>query len=69
MPFTVCGKLVENNSTKATRQKQLVENKGRKTGQKLTRRMIIKCKLIEYLQIAYWDDSVLIMVSFSLIDA
>ena len=27
----VCGKLVENNSPNATRRKQLVENKGRKT--------------------------------------
>ena len=34
----VCGKLVENNSPNATRRKQLVESKGRKTGRKLTRR-------------------------------
>ena len=42
---------------------QLVENKGRKTGRKLTRRMIIKCKLVEYLQVTHWDDSVLIMIA------
>ena len=65
----VCGKLVENNSPNATRRKQLIEIKGRKTGRKLTRRMIIKCKLVEYLQITHWDDSVLIMIQFSLIDA
>ena len=58
----VCGKLVENNSPNATRRKQLVENKGRKTGRKLTRRMIIKCKLVEYLQVTHWDDSVLIII-------
>ena len=45
-----CGKLVENNSPNATHRKQLVENKGRKTGRKLTRRMIIKCKLVEFLR-------------------
>ena len=45
-----------------TRRKQLIEIEGRKTGRKLTRRMIIKCKLVEYLQITNWDDSVLIMV-------
>ena len=52
-----------------TRQKQLVEIKGRKTGRKLSRRIIIKCKLVEYLQITHWDDPVLIMVYFSLIDS
>ena len=36
----VCGKLVENNPPNATRRKQLVEIKGRKTGRKLTRRRI-----------------------------
>ena len=30
-----------------TRRKQLVESKGRKTGRKLTRRIIIECKLVE----------------------
>ena len=50
------------NSSKTTRRKQLVENKGRKTGRKLTRRMIIKCKLVEYLHVTHWDDSVLIMI-------
>ena len=50
------------NSSKTTRRMQLVEIKGRKSGRKLTRRMIIKCKLFEYLQITHWDDSVLIMV-------
>ena len=50
------------NSPNATRRKQLVEIKGRKTGRKLTRRMIIKSKLVEYLQVTHWDDSVLIMV-------
>ena len=54
--------LAECNSSKTTRRKQLVENKGRKTGRKLTRRMIIKCKLVEYLQDTHWDDSVLIMI-------
>ena len=43
----VCGKLVENNSPNATRRKQLVEIKEQKTGQKLTRRIIIECKLVE----------------------
>ena len=65
----VCRKLVENNSPNATRRKQLVEIKRRKTGRKLTGRLIIKCKLVEYLQITHWDDSVLIMIKFSLIDA
>ena len=39
---SVCGKLVENNSLNATRRKQLVEIKRRKTGRKLTRRVIIR---------------------------
>ena len=42
----VCGKLVENNSPNATRRKH-VEIKGRKTRRKLTRRIIIECKLVE----------------------
>ena len=29
------------------RTKQLAENKGRKTGRKLTRRIIIECKFVE----------------------
>ena len=33
-------KLVENKTPNATRRKQLAENKGRKTGRKLTRRII-----------------------------
>ena len=43
----VCGKLVENNSPNATRRKQLVESRGRKSGRKLTRRTEIECKLVE----------------------
>ena len=51
MEKLVCGKLVENNSPNTTRQKQLVEIKEQKTGRKLTRRIIIECKLVEQLQI------------------
>ena len=46
--------LAECNSSKTTRR--------RKTGRKLTRRMIIKCKLVEFLQVTHCDDSVLIMI-------
>ena len=38
----VCRKLFEK-----TRRIQLVEIKGRKTGRKLTGRMIIECKIVE----------------------
>ena len=42
------GKLVENNSPKTTRRKQLAEIKGRKTRRKVTRRKHISGKLVEY---------------------
>ena len=35
------------NSPKTTRRMQLVENEWRKTGRKLSRRIIIECKLVE----------------------
>ena len=40
------GKLVENNSSKTTRRKQLVENTRRKTRRKATRRKISGGKLV-----------------------
>ena len=54
-------KLVENNSPNAICQKQLAETQGRIIGRKLTRRMIIKCNLVEQLQTTHRDNSVLIM--------
>ena len=42
------GKLVENNSPKTTRQKQLTEIKGRKPRRKATRRKHNSGKLVEY---------------------
>ena len=46
MLASVRGKLVEHNSPKTTRRKQLVENKGRKSRRKQTRRIITKSKLV-----------------------
>ena len=40
------GKLVENNSSKTTRRKQLVENTRRKTRRKATRRKFSGGKLV-----------------------
>ena len=45
---TNLGKLVENNSPKTTRRKQLAEIKGRKTRRKATRRKHNSGKLVEY---------------------
>ena len=44
--FTNLGKLVENNSSKTTRRKQLVENTRRKTRRKATRRKFSGGKLV-----------------------
>ena len=43
---TNLGKLVENNSSKTTRRKQLVENTRRKTRRKATRRKFSGGKLV-----------------------
>ena len=48
------------NGMRKTGRKQVVEKKGRKTGRKLTRRIIIECKLVE-LQITNKDYPVLIV--------
>ena len=48
LKMTVCdGNTVENNSSNATRRKELVEIQGWKTGRKLALRIIIECKLVE----------------------
>ena len=44
--FLNLGKLVENNSSKTTRRKQLVENTRRKTRRKATRRKFSGGKLV-----------------------
>ena len=43
---TNLGKLVENNSSKTARRKQLVENTRRKTRRKATRRKVLGGKLV-----------------------
>ena len=72
MPFAqrenFCTNYFIYGGMRKTRRKQLVEIKGRKTGRKLTRRIIIEFKLVEELQITHRDCPVLIMDSFLLID-
>ena len=66
MLFRLCNNSLRNLvldrcDTRKTRRRQLVEIEGRKTGRKLTRRILIECKLVEYLQIIHKGYTVLMM--------